>query len=34
VVVGDRRQIEGPLREAGIAEVSLLDAEGRPLAAN
>lgn len=33
VVVGDRREIEGPLREAGIAEVSLLDAEGRPLRA-
>lgn len=31
VVVGDRREIEGPLREAGVAEVSLLDAEGRPL---
>jgi zinc protease len=30
VVVGDRREIEASLREAGIGEVALLDVEGRP----
>jgi zinc protease len=31
VVVGDRAKIEGPIRDLGLGEVKLLDADGNPL---
>lgn len=31
VIVGDLAKIEGPVRELGLGEVTLLDADGRPL---
>ncbi len=31
VVVGDRSKIEGPIRELGLGEIKLLDADGNPL---
>ena len=32
VVVGDLARIEGPVRALGLGEVTVLDADGRPVA--
>jgi predicted Zn-dependent peptidase len=34
VIVGDRKQIEAPLRATGIASIVLLDADGNPVTDN
>ena len=31
VVVGDRKQIEGPIRALGLGEVTVIDADARPV---